>query len=127
MSDSVRPSGQQPIRLLCPWNSLGKNTGVGCHFLLHFCTLFANKSVIIEICRNYLYMEIYYSHEHTILLQYLKPQINIESVIPSFINFSVQFSSVPESCQTLCDPMNCSTPGPPVYHQLPEFTQTHVH
>ena len=35
MSDSVRPQGQQPTRLLCPRNSLGKSTGVGCHFLLH--------------------------------------------------------------------------------------------
>ena len=33
MSDSVRPHRQQPIKLLCPWNSPGKNTGVGCHFL----------------------------------------------------------------------------------------------
>ena len=32
-----------------------------------------------------------------------------------------------ESCLTLCDPMNCSMPGLPVHHQLPEFTQTHVH
>ena len=40
---------------------------------------------------------------------------------------SVQFSSVAQSCPTLCDPMNCSTPGLPVHHQLPEFTQTHVH
>ena len=39
----------------------------------------------------------------------------------------VQFSSVAQSCPTLCDPMNCSTPGLPVHHQLPEFTQTHVH
>ena len=38
---------------------------------------------------------------------------------------SVQFS--PQSCPTLCDPMNRSTPGLPVHHQLPEFTQTHVH
>ena len=37
-----------------------------------------------------------------------------------------QFSSVAQSCPTLCDPMNCSTPGLPVHHQLPEFTQTHV-
>ena len=37
-----------------------------------------------------------------------------------------QFSSVPQSCLTLCDPMNCSMPGLPVHHQLPEFTQTHV-
>ena len=38
-----------------------------------------------------------------------------------------QFSSVAQSCPTLCDPMNCSTPGLPVYHQLLEVTQTHVH
>ena len=40
---------------------------------------------------------------------------------------SVQFSSVAHSCPTLCNPMNRSTPGLPVHHQLPEFTQTHVH
>ena len=39
----------------------------------------------------------------------------------------VQFSSVTQSCPTLCDPMGCSTPGLPVHHQLPGFTQTHVH
>ena len=39
----------------------------------------------------------------------------------------VQFSSVAQSCLTLCDPMNCSTPGLPVHHQLPQFIQTHVH
>ena len=38
-----------------------------------------------------------------------------------------QFSSVAQSCLTLCDPMNRSMPGPPVHHQLLEFTQTHVH
>ena len=42
-------------------------------------------------------------------------------------NVSVQFSSVAQSCPTLCDPMDCSTPGFPVYHQLLEPTQTHVH
>ena len=39
----------------------------------------------------------------------------------------VQLSSVAQSCPTLCNPMNCSTPGLPVHQQLPEFTQTHVH
>ena len=45
------------------------------------------------------------------------------------LNFSlfIQFSSVAQSCPTLCDPMNRSTPGLPVHHQLREFTQTHVH
>ena len=51
------------------------------------------------------------SHIHTWLLE--KP--------------SVQFSSVAWSCPTLCDPMNRSTPGLPVYHQLPEFTEIHIH
>ena len=40
---------------------------------------------------------------------------------------SVHFSSVAQSCPTLCDPMNRSAPGFPVHHQLPEFAQTHVH
>ena len=40
---------------------------------------------------------------------------------------SVQFSSVTQSCLTLCNPMNQSMPGLPVHHQLPEFTETHVH
>ena len=40
---------------------------------------------------------------------------------------SVQLSSVAHSCLTLYDPVNHSTPGLPVHHQLPEFTQTHVH
>ena len=37
------------------------------------------------------------------------------------------FSSVAQLCPTFCDPMDCSTPGVPVHHQLPEFTQTHIH
>ena len=45
----------------------------------------------------------------------------------SLAHFLIQFSSVAQSCPTLCDPMNCSMPGLPVHHQLPEFTQTHVH
>ena len=68
------------------------------------------------------------------------PQILIRppqtTILPSCISFSlgwfwslipVQFSSVAQSCPTLCNPMNCSMPGLPVHHQLLEFTQTHVH
>ena len=43
------------------------------------------------------------------------------------LDHSVQFSSVAQSCPTLCNPMICSMPGLPVHHHLPEFTQTHVH
>ena len=57
----------------------------------------------------------------------LKPNIQkLKSMIFNPIS-SVQFSSVTQSCLTLWDPMNCSMPGLPVHHQLPEFTQTHVH
>ena len=41
--------------------------------------------------------------------------------------WEIQFSSVAQLCLTVCDPMDCSMPGFPVHHQLPEFTQTHVH
>ena len=48
-------------------------------------------------------------------------------LILASLQVSVQFSSAPQSCPTLCDPMNHRTPGLPVHHQLLEFTQTHVH
>ena len=47
--------------------------------------------------------------------------------IPPEAELSFQFSSFAQSCPAVCDPMNCSMPGLPVHHQLPEFTQTHVH
>jgi len=50
----------------------------------------------------------------------------LTSIITTLLT-GYQFSSVAQSCPILCDPMNCSTPGLPVHHQLPEFTQTHVH
>ena len=57
----------------------------------------------------------------------VKPQGIEIFLIPDFLfqQFSVQFSSVAQSSPTLCKPMDCSTPGLPVPHQLPEFTQTH--
>ena len=47
--------------------------------------------------------------------------------LPSLAHSSVQFSSVAQSCPTLCEPMNHRMPGLPVHHHLPEFTQMHVH
>ena len=49
MSDSVRPHGLQPTRLPCPWDSPGKNTGVGCHFLLQ-CMKVKSKSEVAQSC-----------------------------------------------------------------------------
>ena len=49
------------------------------------------------------------------------------SLLLGYLLASVQLSSVAQSCLTLCDPVNCSTLGLPVHHQLPKFTQTQVH
>ena len=57
----------------------------------------------------------------------LKLNIQKTKIMESGPISSVQFSSVTQSCPTLCNSMNRSTPGLPVHHQLPEFTQTHVH
>ena len=64
------------------------------------------------------------------ILQYLTKKIvmKIGVIRLKFLQAaSDQIRSVAQSCPTLCDPMNHSTPGLPVHHQLPEFTQTHVH
>ena len=102
MSDSVRPHRGQPTRFLCPWDFPGKNTGLGYHFLLQ--GIFLNQG--------------------------LNPQSS--TLAGRFFTteppgkLSLLFSSVQWlSCVRLCDPMNHSTPGLPVHHQLPEFTQTH--
>ena len=49
MSDSVQPHRQQPTRLPCPWDSPGKNTGVGCHFLLQ-CMKVKRESEVPQLC-----------------------------------------------------------------------------
>ena len=61
-----------------------------------------------------------------VLLPLEPPGKPILRYIPFVLNL-FQFSSVTQSCPTLCHPMNCSTPGLPAHHQLPEFTQTHIH
>ena len=63
-----------------------------------------------------------YRHKH---MESSQLSYEFSTLISAFS--SIQFSSVAQLCPTLCDPMNCSMPGLPVHHQLPEFTQTHVH
>ena len=70
-------------------------------------------------------MDLYiYIHTHTYINIYMYIHFYIHIYISIFTG-SVQFSI--QSCLTLCDPINCSTPGLRVHHQLSEFTQTHVH
>ena len=71
----------------------------------------------------------YYSHVFWVVYSLLFP-IKLFPLINRMANFyqySVPFSSITQSWLTLWDPMDCSTPGLPVHHQLPEFTQTHIH
>ena len=101
-------------RLLCPWNSPGQNTGVGGHFLLQgiFPTQASNPGLLH--CRQI--FTIWATREFWIISLYKKYVIN-----------PFQFSSVAQSCPALCNPMDCSTPGLPVHHQLLELTQTYAH
>ena len=81
-----------------------------------------------------MYMYTVYMCIYTLYILYILYIIYIMNIYNIFILYmyilymyrSVQFSSFAQSCLTLCDPMNRSTPGLPVHHQLPEFTQTHV-
>ena len=92
-----------PMHLYSPWNSPGQNTAVGSLYLPQGIVPSQGTNPGLLHCRRILHQ----------LRHKGSP--------------SVQFSSVAQSCPTLCDPMNRSTPGLPVHHQLPEFTQTHVH
>ena len=58
--------------------------------------------------------------------EYIYVQLNL-LLLNVCIHISVQFTSVAQSCQTLCNPMDCSTPDFPVHHQLPELPQSHNH
>ena len=67
------------------------------------------------------------SHFRISVSRWVTTPLWLSGSIRVFLYRSVQFSSVTQSCPTLCDSMNRSTPGLPVHHQLPEVTQTHVH
>ena len=68
------------------------------------------------------WMEYYFLRE-----AFFNQPMQMDPTLTLILYHSVQFSSVTESCSTLCDPMDCSTPGFPVHHQVPELAQTHVH
>jgi len=130
MSCSVRPQRQQPTRFPCPWDSPGKNIGVGCHFLLQCMKVkVKSESEVTQSCptpRDPMDCSLPGSSVHGIFQARVLEWVAIAFSGKPTIS-SVQFSSVTQSCPTLCNPMNRSTPGLPVHHQLPEFTQTHVH
>ena len=114
VSDSLRPHGLYPTRLICPWNFPGKNTGVGCHFL--FQGIFLTQGLNLHL----LHWQASWNAKD-ILLNFSKPA-------PFFIahwSFWSLFRSicamclVAKLCLTLCDPTDCSPPGFSVHGDSP--------
>ena len=94
-----------------------KNTEGKCHFLLQGIFLYQESKPHLLHCTQILY----HWATKAVLGSTLENSFNL-------ITTANQIRSVhAQSCLTLCDPMNRSTPGLPVHHQLPEFTQTHIH
>ena len=114
--------GLWPTRLLYPWDFPGRNSGVDCHVLLQGIFLSQGLNAFFLHCRQILYGWV--TRETPISSVALG---NFRFFKLSSLWFLHQFSSVAQSCPTLCDPMNRSTPGLLVHHQLLESTQTHVH
>ena len=100
-SNSLQACELQPTRLLCPWDSLGKNTGVGNHIPLQGIFLTQESNLSLLHCRQILYLLIHQGRE-----QYT-------------VSHSVQFSSVVQLCLTHCNPMNRSTARPPCASPTP--------
>ena len=120
VSDSLRPHALQPSRLLHPWDFPGKSTGVGCHCLLRSWLKDENGKLLLLLFRNW----------NSPYLSQTSPLILLPKLANGLLVLHLYFlccCSVTKSCPTLCDPMDCSTPGFPALHYLPEFAQTHVH
>ena len=114
----------------------GKNTGAGCHFLLQeiFPTQGTEPMSLASLALAGGFFTTSatscFSSKKTLVAQetWLKRLTQlILMLVDVSSRASDQIRSVAQSCPTLCDPTNRSTPGLPVHHQLPEFTQTHVH
>jgi len=93
------------------------NTGYLAHWWCHRTTMLYSPRLLPLKC----FWEgevVFFCHHYFSFFYPIQPNLSYQSA---------QFSSVAQSCPTLCNPMNRSTPGLPVHHQLLEFTQTHVH
>ena len=121
----MRPHRRQPTRLPCPWDSPGKNTGVGCHFLLQ-CMKVKSESEVAQLCPT-LSDPMDCSPPGSSVHGTFQARVLKWIAIAFSISLKPQLSSVAQLSPTLCDAMNSSMPGLPAHHQLPEFTQIHGH
>ena len=122
LSDSLQPHGFQHAKLSCPPLSPGVCSN-SCSLSRWHCLTISSSAAFFSFCLqsfpaswSFPMSQLFDSGGHVLEL-HLQHQ-----------SFQwISFSSVTQSCPTPCDPMNRSMPGLPVHHQLPEFTQTHVH
>ena len=106
-----------------------------CHLLLLPPTppsirVFSNESALCMRWPKYWsfsFSSISPSNEYPGLISFRMDWLDLLAVQRTLMSLLQQFSSVTQSCPTVCDPMNRSMPGLPVHHQPPEFTQTHIH
>ena len=128
MSDSVRPHRQQPTRLPRPWDSPGKNTGVGCHFLLR-CMKLKSESEVAQSCltlSDLMDCSLTGSSVHGIF-QARGTGVGCHCLLRVLIIlYKESESEVAQSCPTLCDPMDCRLPGSSVHVILPARVLTGV-
>ena len=113
MSDSVRPHRRQPTRLLCLWDSLGKNAGVSCRFLLQ-CVKVKSESEVAQSCPTQRPCGL----QPTRLLHPWEFPGKNTGVGCHFLLQCRKVKSeseVAQSCPTLRDPMDCSLPGPSIH------------
>ena len=150
MSNSVRPHRRQPTRLPRPWDSPGKNAGVGCHFFLQ-CMKVKNESEVARSCPTLsvlhpwdfpgkstgvgchcllrilslcTYKIVHIANIDKHWFGETESRYKVYRIL--FVIFTCCYSVI-KSCLTLCDPKDFSTPDFPVLHCLPELAQTHVH
>ena len=116
VSDPQRPHGLQPTRLLCPWESPGKRTGVGCHCLLQQTHSWYRAFALIissswnEFC--------WFSHSLHLIIIKVTTQTSSQGV-ELLIQCSCSCCLVAKSCLTLYDPMECSPPGSSIHGIFP--------
>ena len=105
-----------------------QNTGRFVMQMNHIYSIYVWQTDLVIIGENFSFCQYFYFWQlPRILLHSELRNQTINEVKVNYENSSVQFSSVTQSCSTLCDPMNCNAPGLPVHHKLLEFTQTHAH
>ena len=110
MSDSVRPHRRQPTRILCSWDSPGKNTGVGCHFLLQCMKV---KSEVAQSCPT-LHYPMGCSLPAPPSMGVSRQEYWSGLPLPSPPYLAAAAAQWLQSCPTLCDPIDGSLPGSPV-------------